>query len=111
MFSLEYRRRRGDLIYARRILRGEIGNELQDFFQVNTECSTRGHCWKLFKPRRLRLRSDFTLSTRVVNDWNCLPNSVVNAHTEECFKRLLDLYLLNLQGSCCFLCNCDNLTC
>ncbi|CAH8511872.1 unnamed protein product [Dicrocoelium dendriticum] len=111
MFSLEYRRRRGDLIYARRILRGEMGNELQGFFQVNTECSTRGHCWKLFKPRRLRLRSDFTLSTRVVNDWNCLPNSVVNVHTEECFKRLLDLYFLNLQGSCCFLCNCDNLTC
>ncbi|CAH8492055.1 unnamed protein product [Dicrocoelium dendriticum] len=101
LFSLDYRRRRGDMIFTRRILRGELGSELQSFFCLNTSCATRGHRWKLFKPRRLRVRSDLALSTRVVNDWNSLPEAVVDAETEECFKRRLDTHSLSAQGFCC----------
>lgn len=43
LFSLEYRRRRGDLVYTRRILRGERGNELRQFFQLKIGGPTRGH--------------------------------------------------------------------
>ena len=50
LFSLSYRRRRVDLIYTRRILRSDQ-DELKNFFQLNCEGVTRGHDWKLFKPR------------------------------------------------------------
>ncbi|CAH8549860.1 unnamed protein product [Dicrocoelium dendriticum] len=100
LFPLDYRRRRGDLIYTRRILRGELGNELRQFFQLRLGSSTRGHSWKLFKPRRLKVRSDVALSTRVTNDWNRLPDPIVNAQSEASFKRLLDIFLLSTPGSC-----------
>ncbi|CAH8458231.1 unnamed protein product [Dicrocoelium dendriticum] len=110
MFSMDYRRRRGDLIFTRRILRGELGRELQEFFHLNIGSSTRGHQWKIFKPRRLKVRSILALSTRVVNNWNRLPPTVVDAQTEDCFKRLLDTHLLNMPGSCCFSYECDGLS-
>ncbi|CAH8575535.1 unnamed protein product [Dicrocoelium dendriticum] len=104
LFSLDYRRHRGDLIFTRRILRGELGRELQEFFHLNTESSTRGHSLKLFKPRSDRVRSSLALSTRVVNDWNRLPESIVVAETEERFKHLLDSHF-SLRGSSCFQCS------
>ena len=94
LFSLAYRRRRGDLIYARRILNGEHGADLQEFFTFNNDGPTRGHAWKLFKPRRHRLRPTLTLSTRVVNDWNRLPSSVAEAPTESGFKHGIDRFFL-----------------
>ena len=66
LFSLDYRRRRGDLIFTRRILLGQLGPELSSFFALNTAGPTRGHSLKLFKPRRQILRTNATLSTRVV---------------------------------------------
>ena len=92
MFSLSYRRRRADLIYTRRILRADH-DDLKRFFQLNCDGATRGHPWKLYKPRRRRLRLPLTLSTRVVNDWNNLPAAVVEAPSEACFKRLVDHHL------------------
>ena len=96
LYSMEYRRVRGDLIYLRRILNGELGELLRGFFTPNTECSTRGNSRKLFKPRRLRLRNDITLSTRSINAWNSLPEEVVSASTEKCFKERLDYHMRNL---------------
>ena len=92
LFDLSYRRRRADLIYTRRILRSEHSG-LKRFFAFNCNGPTRGHPWKLFKPRRSRLRPAVTLSTRVINDWNKLPAMVVDAPSEACFKRLLDKHL------------------
>ena len=90
MFTLAHRRRRGDLIYARRILFGELGEDLRKFFPLNTDGPTRGHQHKLFKLRRLRMRMNMTLSTRVVNDWNRLPSTVIESTSEACFKTRLD---------------------
>ena len=93
LFPLAYRRRRGDLIYTRRILNGDLGEELRTFFTLNNEAPTRGHHLKLFKPRRLRLKPNFTLSTRVVNDWNILSPSVIGAPSECSFKKQVDRQL------------------
>ena len=93
LFSMEYRRRRGDLIFARRILRGDLGEELMQFFTLNTSAPTRGHPCKLFKPRRARMNNRLTLSTRVVNDWNRLPAPIVEASSEARFKSLVDDFL------------------
>ena len=51
LHSLEYRRNRCDLIYTRRIVRGEIGGEIQSSFRVCVNNLTRGHQWKLYKQR------------------------------------------------------------
>ena len=89
LFPLDYRRARGDLIYTQRIIRGELGPELNNVFGLS-DTSTRGHNLKLRKPRRLRLSNLTTLSTRVINRWNNLPADVAEAGTEVEFKRKLD---------------------
>jgi ribonucleases P/MRP protein subunit RPP40 len=53
----------------------------------------RGHRFKLFVERsRLVIRKNF-FSQRVVQHWNCLPASVVEADTVNGFKRKLDEWL------------------
>ena len=91
----------GDLIYTWRILHGKLGEELMENYQVQHDKISRGHDWKLFKPRRYRLGAGLTLSTRVVNNWNLLPDDVVEADTEEKFKSKLDSYLLTTPSRVC----------
>ena len=58
---------------------------------------TRGHPWKLAKPRaetRVRLQ---VFSTRIVNDWNGLPLRVVESTTINQFKARLDLHWTSIQ--------------
>ena len=62
-----------------------------------SRCITRGHQFKLFKEHsRLLCRSNY-LMNRVTNDWNSLPNYVVNASSINAFKSLLDRYLIDLK--------------
>jgi hypothetical protein len=62
------------------------------FFQL-ADCSrTRGHRYKIVKIRsRVDVRGKF-FSQRVVNSWNRLPESVVEAQTVNMFKSRLDRY-------------------
>ena len=92
LFSLYYRRDRGDLITTYRILRGDLGPELRSWFELDSS-DRRGHQFKLVKPRYDNLHKDIKLSVRVVNLWNKLPNKVVNAGSVDAFKRLLDCAL------------------
>jgi hypothetical protein len=108
LFSLHYRRLRGDLLYTWRILRGLLGNELREYFDVMDKTNRRGHSYKLYKHRRTRLNPLVTLSTRVVNVWNDLPDELVSTETEQEFKRKLDKRLQNLSSGNCLLCDhCD----
>ena len=104
LFSLEHRRHRGDLIYTWKILTGQMGREILGFFDVATDKNTRGHIFKLNKPRRLRIGLKLTLSTRVVNSWNSLPMEVVSATSETVLKKKLDEYLKITSGGTCFCC-------
>ena len=55
----------------------------------------RSHSLKLFKRRsRLQIRANF-FSNRVVDIWNSLPESVVQAPSLNCFKRRLNKYWHN----------------
>ena len=90
LFPLEYRRKRYDLLVTRRILLGQYGTDLQKFFPLSTDSRTRGHARKLQKRRTVRLKTPFTLSTRVVNLWNALPSEAVEVDSEDKFKRILD---------------------
>ena len=56
---------------------------------------TRGHSLKQFKSfSKLRCRYDY-FSNRIVNNWNSLPENVVNSSTVNCFKSCIDTHLIN----------------
>ena len=107
MFTLEHRRHRADLIYTWRVTHGVLDNEFSRFFEFDTEKTTRGHHLKLFKRRRFRLNPMITLSTRVINAWNALPEDVVSAESETVFKRKLDQHFTNTSGEPCSFCQSE----
>ena len=63
---------------------------------VNAECNTRGHNFKLLKNSPNLNTYKYFFTNRVTNLWNQLPSDVVNASSVNCFKnkinRLLQAY-------------------
>jgi len=53
----------------------------------------RGHNYKLYKDRSLKLCRMCFFSQRVVNCWNLLPQQVVDAPSLESFKTRLDKFM------------------
>ena len=94
--SLAYRRLRGDAIEAFKIIRGYYDNEVTSgLFRFVEDSVTRGHKYKLFKSRsRLDLRKN-SFFLRVVDVWNSLPESVVEAPSIQSFERRLDKFWQN----------------
>ena len=88
--TLEDRRDRGDMIEVFKIVKGLDKLEQNKFFALEGTGRTRGHRFKLSKSRsRLEIRKNF-FSQRVVNQWNELPDSVVEAESVNCFKNRCD---------------------
>ena len=77
--SLAYRRRRGDMIYLYKIMSGNINIRREDFFAAS-QCNTRGHSQKVFKPRAIKHSRVHTFSNRTMKDWNKLPCHIVEAN-------------------------------
>ena len=100
LHPLEFRRVRYDLLTTRRILLGQYGTDLLRFFTLVGESRTRGHEFKLQKPRRLKLGANSTLSTRVVNLWNALPPELLAIQSELQFKDALDAHLWRHWDEC-----------
>ena len=96
--TLEKRRIRGDLIQAFRIIKGFDKLNREHFFDFDN-CGgygLRGHHLKLKVHRcRLQLRQEF-FSQRVVNWWNKLPSSVIEATSVNTFKIRLDDWMLDV---------------
>ena len=79
LLSLSYRRSRGDMIEVYKIMSGKYDPEISNIFQNQEQenRNTRGHKYKLFKPRcRLNIRKN-SFCIRVVNMWNSLSENVV----------------------------------
>ena len=90
--SLYYRRKRGDMILTYQIFQGDVDVLPEVFFNQVTDSITRGHRWKLRKPRaEARIRRN-AFATRIVNDWNSLPPSVINSPSLHSFKTNLDAH-------------------
>ena len=94
--SLQYQRRRGDLIFLYQIL-GNFYNIDKNKFFSPTFLSTRGHNRKIFKPHSRCVPRTSFFAIRVINDWNSLPQSVVDAPCINGFKKLLDSHFCNSQ--------------
>ena len=90
--TLKLRRQRGDLIELYKILNGHEGTDYRKFFKFKKSI-TRGHQWKLEKQHiNCQVRENW-FTIRVINPWNKLPESIVNAPTISSFKSKLDKYL------------------
>ena len=90
MFSLKYRRLRGDLIEVLKFANGAQMGYLSGMFEFNMENRGRRHQHKLIvKQSRTRLRQSF-FNRRVVNHWNSLPGDVTDAINLSSFKNRLD---------------------
>lgn len=89
--TLAYRRSRGDMIETYKILQGVYDDDVcGDLFVLQGDSRTRGHSKKLFKRRtRLNIRK-YCFCNRVVDNWNSLPEWVVNVDSVDKFERELD---------------------
>ncbi|BHF84473.1 hypothetical protein SprV_0902762400 [Sparganum proliferum] len=91
------KQQRGDLTLVYKIINGlEHGFSFEDMFQWHLSPNLRGHSMKLRTTMsRLNLRSEF-FTQRVVEKWNDLLQSVVEATSLQLFKKRLDDYLCPL---------------
>ena len=91
--TLDERRTRGDLIEVFKMIKGLNKAEYKCFFTISQNSRTRGHRFKLVKNRsRLDIRKHF-FSQRVVNEWNALPEIVVESESVNSFKNNYDKYV------------------
>ncbi len=94
--TLSYRRLRGDLIEAYKILSSNhYDTDVANFLQLNRHTNTnlRGHSKKLYMQRSTSALRKNTFSIRIVKLWNSLPAEVVNAPSTDSFKNRLDKFL------------------
>ena len=94
--SLEFRRERGDMIDVYKFLNNIYDTDKPNFNTVDPEeRRTRGHSKKIVKQRgKSKTRLNF-FSYRVVNQWNDLPEQVINAKSLNAFKNRLDNFWKN----------------
>ena len=91
--SLKFRRTRGDLIQAFKIINKLDNIDRDNFFTLNNYSVTRNSQNKLYKPLATsRLRASF-FSLRVINHWNSLSHAARNAKDLLTFKKLIDIEL------------------
>ena len=90
--TLKDRRERFDMIEVYKLLTGREQIDSKQFFtQAQNHYDLRGHGMKLIKERILDTRKFyFSQSDTVVNGWNRLPATVVNAETVNAFKNAYD---------------------
>ena len=92
--TLIYRRMRGDMIEAYKILTDKYDPEVADFLPLHRDVMpdsvTRGNALKLFKRKSTRIACSKSFSHRIIDMWNDLPNIVITAPTVNTFKNRLD---------------------
>ena len=92
LFSLAYRRRRGDLIQVFKLLHSIDNVNYTHLFELNPSI-TRGHDLKLKKNSAGPTVENFhSRSESLYNDWNSLPPAVVHAKNLNTFKKELDIF-------------------
>ena len=100
--TLETRRLRADLIEVFKIVNGFEGLREEQFFERKQveegACGTRRNSHALYK-KRFRLDvAKFSFSNRIINEWNRLPNKVIESRNVNAFKGKLDDYLKHVRG-------------
>ena len=99
MFSLEQRFIRGDLIEVYKIINNLDNIKSHNLFTFNDNSRTRGHEFKLNKPRFNSQIRKHSFSQRVIDRWNLLPQDIVNSQSLNIFKSRLDKFMSNLDDN------------
>ena len=98
--TLETRRLRADMLEVFKIVKGMEGLKEEFFFEKSRRGvdGTRNNSHSFFK-RRVRLDvGKYHFANRVVEDWNRLPNGVIEVESVNAFKGKLDFYLEQVRG-------------
>ena len=85
----EERRLRGDLINIYK----QINNE--SLFTLRNNPRFRGHSKTIRVPLSNCLIKKYSFSYRAINDWNNLPESIVNSQSLNVFKRNIDVFMFD----------------
>jgi len=93
--TLELRRLKSDLIMMFKIIHKLIAIDFDDFFAINNFTCTRGHNFKLNKPRCNNNARQFSFACRCIDVWNALPFHVVAADSINGFKAGLSKFNVN----------------
>ena len=95
--TLAYRRLRGDMIQAYKILHPEVGYDksLPKFFDDANTSHLRGHSQKLPVTRFNKDIKKYNFSQRIQKYWNSLPEDVINAGDVWKFEDKLDKFWQN----------------
>ena len=97
LYSLEFRRIRGDLIETYKVMKRIDKIEAGKLFPLAGETRTRGHGLKIRGSRfRTELRRNF-FTQNIVNLWNSLSSEAVEATSLDVFKARIDNFL-NSEG-------------
>ena len=101
--SLAYRRSRGDMIETFKIISGFYDSQVtKDMFQTIENYNTRGNNKKIYKPFAKKLVKKNSFCSRIVNNWNDLPDMVVNSKNVIEFEKNLDYYWRNQNQKYCY---------
>ncbi|XP_068213298.1 uncharacterized protein [Palaemon carinicauda] len=89
--TLAYRRARGDMLETFKILSGGYDPEVcQRLFMLRESDRTRGHSKRIYKKRtRLEKRKN-SFCNRMINNWNMLPQFVVDSESTWKFENNID---------------------
>ena len=91
--TLETRRHRGDLIEVFKIVHGYDNLDRKQFFKFKKEVhshNTIGHDLCIYHPFTYKTVRKGFFDIRIIDDWNRLPEEVVNSQSISSFKRALD---------------------
>ena len=88
--TLRYRRLRGDLIEAYKMLNGLYDDGVGQLLEISEDRNTRGHSLKLKKRTGKTVLKQNSFSLRIFKDWNSLTEEIVTAPSLNAFKNRLD---------------------
>ena len=92
LFSMSFRRLRGDMIETFKILNGKYDENAAPTLHLSHNTRTRGNMQKLeIQKSKSNVRKNF-FTVRVGKYWNSLPNSVINCDKVDNFKTNLDRF-------------------
>ena len=95
LLTLTYRKFRGDMIETFKILNNVCDKDVVPSLTLNNNVNTRGNSLKLSITRAHLNIKKFYFTTRIVNNWNNLPDTVIAAPNINLLKNKLDEFWKN----------------
>ena len=88
--SMEYRRKRGDMLQCFKVMNGLVRIEAKDLFTPTPLASTRGHHQRVLRQQSHKASRTNSFSQRTIRNWNSLPQDVITAPSVDAFKNRID---------------------